>query len=194
MRGQLPVVISLISQCLLSGARWLYWASNTSLPNKRASIPLKREHLTDGSSHDIVNAQAGGRGRIRTKDWFVSSALTLAYRLGPPPRPGLPRSLSLEGGQHLYTSPSWSCAVGNRSVSPGLGDSYKCSGVRQGRPPRFQMRGCRNRGGAPGMPNRAQARRGYPGGLPGDSNHTEACSQAAMRGRDLLNAVPQASA
>ena len=84
--------------------------------------------------------------------------------------------------------------MGNRSVSPDLGNSYKCSGVRQGKPPRFQMRGCRNRGRAPGMPNQAQARLGYPGGLPGDSIHTEACSQAAMWGRHLLNAVPQASA
>ena len=90
------------SSCNFSVSAFLgpggYTGPLTPLLSKRASLPLKREHLTDGSSHDIANAQAGGRGRIRTQDWFVSSALTLANPLGPPPQPGLPCSLSLEGG------------------------------------------------------------------------------------------------
>lgn len=53
---------------------------------------MKREHLTDNnSSHDITNAQAGSRGRIRTQVWFVSSALTLDYPPAQAPSFSQPR-------------------------------------------------------------------------------------------------------
>lgn len=58
-------------------------------------------------------------------------------------------------------------------------------------PPGFGW-GCRNRGRAPGTPNPAPDRHGYPGGLLRDSIQTEARSQAAIWGRDLLRAVSQA--
>lgn len=110
----------------LSGARWPCCASDTPLPRqKRAGLPLKRDHLTDhhNSGNDIANAQAVTRGRIRTQVLFASSALTHDCPPGPRPQPRLPCSLGPDRRAYLHASPPWGSALGNRFVSVGLGAS-----------------------------------------------------------------------
>lgn len=146
---------------------------------------MKREHLTDNnSSHDITNAQAGSRGRIRTQVWFVSSALTLDYPPAQAPSFSQPRQGEIPAHPRLGAV-RWEANLCPLALEPIIN---AWGWGKRAPPPRFQVERCRNHGRAPGTPSRAQARCGYPGGLLRDSSQTEACFLVALRGRDLLNA------